>query len=334
MDFYDLLLAEKLNGGGGGGSAVLVNKDISINGTYNASSDNADGYKKVVVNVPNTYSAGDEGKVVSSGALVSQSSTTYTSNNTYDTTLINSVTVNVPSLNVADELAKGNPTGAITITETSIAKDAFRNKVNITSVDAPNVTTVGTDAFNGCNGLTSVNFPELLSIGASMFYACGSIPSAIFPKVTQFGGQQCFNGFTGKLAFPSITSTSMNCLSSFKGKEVDFGSGLSALVGYTFNGMNTSFPIDTIILRKSDGVVTAQNNFGITNTCGKFGTGQSGGKIYIPKALYDHLNDGTTLDYMASTNWANVMGYNSNNSFECIEGSYYETHYADGTVIS
>lgn len=47
------------------------------------------------VNVPNSYSASDEGKVVSNGALVSQSSATYTTNDTYDTTLINEVTVNV-----------------------------------------------------------------------------------------------------------------------------------------------------------------------------------------------------------------------------------------------
>ena len=95
MNYYDIILAKKLSGGGGGGSATLIDKNINANGTYNASSDNADGYKKVVVSVPNSYSAGDEGKVVSSGALVSQSSATYTSNNTYDTTLINSVTVNV-----------------------------------------------------------------------------------------------------------------------------------------------------------------------------------------------------------------------------------------------
>ena len=70
-------------------------KAVTANGTYNASSDNASGYSKVVVNVPNSYSASDEGKVVSSGALVSQTSDTVTSNATYDTTLINSLTVNV-----------------------------------------------------------------------------------------------------------------------------------------------------------------------------------------------------------------------------------------------
>ena len=97
MDFDSILLARTLEGGGGGGEATLIDKNISSNGTYNASSDSADGYKKVVVSVPNTYVAGDEGKVVSSGALVSQTSATYTTNNTYDTTLVNSVTVNVSS---------------------------------------------------------------------------------------------------------------------------------------------------------------------------------------------------------------------------------------------
>lgn len=39
-------------GGGGGGSATLITKTITENGTYNASSDSADGYSSVTVNVP------------------------------------------------------------------------------------------------------------------------------------------------------------------------------------------------------------------------------------------------------------------------------------------
>ena len=70
-------------------------KNITANGTYSAATDYVSGYSSVSVNVPNSYSASDEGKVVNSGALVSQSAATYTSNATYDTTLINSVTVNV-----------------------------------------------------------------------------------------------------------------------------------------------------------------------------------------------------------------------------------------------
>lgn len=79
----------------GGGGSTLGTKTITANGTYNASSDGYDGYSQVTANVPNTYSAGDEGKVVSSGALVSQTSQSITQNGTYDTTLKNEVVVNV-----------------------------------------------------------------------------------------------------------------------------------------------------------------------------------------------------------------------------------------------
>ena len=80
---------------GGSSAPNLGEKTIVANGEYNASSDNLDGYSKVIANVPNTYAASDEGKVVDNGALVSQTSATYTANDTYDTTLIDSVTVNV-----------------------------------------------------------------------------------------------------------------------------------------------------------------------------------------------------------------------------------------------
>lgn len=59
-------------------------KQITQNGTY-------------IVNVPNTYTASDEGKVVSNGALVAQTARAaeITQNGTYDTTLNDEVTVNV-----------------------------------------------------------------------------------------------------------------------------------------------------------------------------------------------------------------------------------------------
>lgn len=48
--FYDKII-NNAGGGGGGGSATLIEKSITENGTYTASSDNADGYSKVTVNV-------------------------------------------------------------------------------------------------------------------------------------------------------------------------------------------------------------------------------------------------------------------------------------------
>ena len=93
MNIYDLMIAKKLSGGGGGGDITVESLSVNSNGTYTAPSGKA--YSPVVANVPNTYTAGDEGKVVSSGALVAQTSQTIDTNGTYDTTLKNSVTVNV-----------------------------------------------------------------------------------------------------------------------------------------------------------------------------------------------------------------------------------------------
>ena len=91
MSYYDILLAKQLSGGGG--DITVESLSVTANGTYSAPSGKA--YSPVVANVPNSYTASDEGKVVSSGALVAQTSQTIDTNGTYDTTLKNSVTVNV-----------------------------------------------------------------------------------------------------------------------------------------------------------------------------------------------------------------------------------------------
>ena len=96
----EALLKQILEQGGPGGGGVdpesitLVTLNVSQNGTTNAPSGKA--YNKVVANVPNSYGASDEGKVVSNGALVSQTDDTTTQNGVVDTTTIKQLTVNVP----------------------------------------------------------------------------------------------------------------------------------------------------------------------------------------------------------------------------------------------
>lgn len=63
---------------------------ITTNGTHNVKD-----YASASVNVPNSYAASDEDKVVQSGALVAQTTRTVTANGTYDTTTNNSVVVDV-----------------------------------------------------------------------------------------------------------------------------------------------------------------------------------------------------------------------------------------------
>ena len=93
MDMLSVLMGKAL-GGESGTQPVLVEKSISANGEYSAASDYADGYSAVSVDVANSYTAQDEGKVVSNGALVAQTAhSTITDNGTYDTTTNDSVTV-------------------------------------------------------------------------------------------------------------------------------------------------------------------------------------------------------------------------------------------------
>ena len=128
---YDGFDRVMVNVEGSGGDAVLVSKNITANGNYSPVDDNADGYSSVsvavpgavlqaktatangtvtpdsgydgmssvTVAIPNTYSAADNGKVVSNGQLVAQTAraAAITQNGTYDTTENNSVAVNVPS---------------------------------------------------------------------------------------------------------------------------------------------------------------------------------------------------------------------------------------------
>lgn len=67
---------------------------ITGNGNHNVKK-----YATAAVNVPNSYAAVDEGKVVFNGSLVAQHSDVATANGTVDTTLINNLTVAVSGIN-------------------------------------------------------------------------------------------------------------------------------------------------------------------------------------------------------------------------------------------
>lgn len=93
----EIVLAKAI-GGSGGRDISIESLSATANGTYNPG--NGKAYKPVYVNVPNSYTSGDEGKVVSNGALVSQTGTTKNANGTYDTTLNDEVVVDVPQTTI------------------------------------------------------------------------------------------------------------------------------------------------------------------------------------------------------------------------------------------
>ncbi len=103
----------------------------SINISTNGTTDVKD-YASAVVNVPNSYASGDEGKVVSNGELVAQSSTTKNANGTYDTTLNDEVVINVPNSYVAADEGKVVSSGAL-VAQTSVTKTANGTYTTITN---------------------------------------------------------------------------------------------------------------------------------------------------------------------------------------------------------
>jgi hypothetical protein len=88
------------------------------------------------------------------------------------------------------------------------------------------------------------------------------------------------------------------------------------------NAFQNSTVFDTLIIR-AETMYPLMNTSAFNGT--KFASGGAGGTLYVPSALIS--------SYQTATNWSTILGY-ANNSIQAIEGSIYETQYADGTPIS
>ena len=99
---------------------------------------------------------------------------------------------------------------------------------------------------------------------------------------------------------------------------------------HILNNAFLSSSLNKLILRQT----TIANLQSVTALAGTaFASGGAGGTIYIPKALYDELGTGSSLDYKAATNWSTLDGYGTI-TWAQIEGSQYENYFADGTPIT
>lgn len=157
-------------------------------------------------------------------------------------------------------------------------------------------------------GVTSIRFPDLVTVWGSYGVANSQFSVAVFEKPL------------------TITSSELlyHCT---KLTTVDMNLGAKLGSNYAFEGDSL---LTTLILRNTTLYgLNALNHFNGT----PFANGGSGGTIYIPKVLYDHLGDGSSSDYQAVTNWSALYGYGTV-TWAQIEGSQYENYYADGTPIS
>lgn len=232
-----------------------------------------------------------------------------------------------------DFVAGTYPSGAVVLdTTTNItAEYKFSKLTGITSVSAPLVTTINAEAvFRGCTHLESVNFPLLTTVQKNYTFAeCSRLQVAHFPLLTTFGTGFLYRAFSlaaNPIAvFPKLTATGTDAFrESNSNLIIDLGPNCTTL------GIRTLYNFDCkgILILRSSSIVTcaAANAIGAINT-------RADATIYIPKSLYDHLGDGSSLDYKAATNWSTADGYGVI-TWAAIEGSQYENAYADGTPIS
>lgn len=182
-----------------------------------------------------------------------------------------------------------------------------------------------------CNGtIDSYESEELEHIPSNVLRSINNLKRMIIPNckdISSYGA----GGFRGSvIALPGFVGNTYSAGFAFNGSTtlqvVDFGTKISRLYDHFFNGATN---LDTLIIRKTS-IPTMHNASALSNT--KFKSGGTGGTIYIPKALYDHLGDGSSSDYKAATNWSTIDGYGTI-TWAQIEGSIYETQYADGTPI-
>lgn len=316
-------MADAISAISGGGITPTGTKQITTNGTHDVTN-----YASAQVAVPNSYSASDEGKVVSNGALVSQTSRTVTSNGTVDTTLNNEVVVNVPTgitpsgsqtftengtydvTNIAeavvnvessglsiDDWVSTGPVGDITISASTIKQSALAHCKALEKVTILRNATIGSNAFQETS-ITEFIAHELTSLPTSALWKCSSLTMVCAPKCNFFDYQ----------AFSTCANLSVI--------DVKGTSGITRGVAFA-----NCTKLTTLILRST--TLASLGNVGNFNGTPFHTTGQQG-TLYVPSALVE--------DYKTATNWSTL--YTDGTMVVLpIEGSIYETQYADGTPV-
>lgn len=196
------------------------------------------------------------------------------------------------------------------------SQDCFSMCTKLTSIDIPNATgRIPSGTFNGCSSLREVNAPKIDTLSRNAFNGCTALESISLPSVTSFDNDNQFSGCTSLksvdlplLASKGGNATFMNCrILSF----IDLK--LCARIGTSFfSGCNA---LTSVILRKTDGVVTLANVNGFTNTPMTGYGGAYGGHVYVPSALIE--------SYKSATNWSTLYAAYPE-IFQPIEGSEYE----------
>ena len=170
--------------------------------------------------------------------------------------------------------------------------------MNHTVIDDSKITAMGDALLYQTHNATGMRWRELTSVNGQTFRGVNKMTYAIFDKLLKTT--------TDMISYSALLTTA------------EFGA-VTEIAHYTFEN-DPKF--DTLILRTPTLVRLASQRV-FDNTC--FKNGGTGGTIYVPQALLS--------SYPTATNWSVVHGWGTI-TWTAIEGSYYETHHADGTEVT
>lgn len=176
----------------------------------------------------------------------------------------------------------------------------FKNCTSLASVDLPKLSSPIDNMFEGCRSLTTIKLPAATTIASNMAINCTGLKTAVFPAINGIVYATAFNGCS-MLEAVDLFKPSFSRTQSFK----------------------NCTSLTSLIIRRTDAVSSLGN---INNFDGTpFASEGTGGTLYVPNSMIS--------SYQSATNWSTILGY-ANNQIKKIEGTIYETQYADGTPIT
>ena len=251
---------------------TLTTKNITQNGTYNASSDSADGYSSVTVNVSGSGGV-DIPREISAGGYYQMPSSNFTFSLPSNATDVKDYVLRNAFQNCTS-LTSVDLSSLTTISGNSPLYSAFQGCTSLTSINLSSLTTIPGNngmcyTFQSCTSLTSVDLSSLTSVsgGTGMgttFQGCTSLTSVDLSSLTTISGNKAMlSAFQGcvllrTLSFPALKSNSFgsytnqfyNMLMGVTGCTVHFPSNLQSVIGSWsdvtsgFGGTNTTVLFD------------------------------------------------------------------------------------------
>jgi hypothetical protein len=162
--------------------------------------------------------------------------------------------------------------------------------------------TIPSGMFSGCTSLTDVSsIPDtVIDIGREAFAGCSAITAITLPSSLIYISREAFRGTSlTSITLPaSLTSITFGAFDGTSIAKLDIPAGVGSLTMNSFKGMNS---LRTLILRKSDGIVTlyaAMDPDLNTVMCRDYNQDLV---IYVPDNLVD--------TYKGNANWQQVPNY-------------------------